>query len=185
MAGRRDSAAAGSTCAAAGLSLDSKAESYLERTPATLDRRSFPPRVWSPPRSRLRLRQSRLRSARFPARRPGVRRSGRARHRLAGGPRPLSGSSCPGALSADDSVAGIVRRRIPTVLASAGPAVDHRVPLAGFDADADASPERHNDLARPPRMPVRARGRVRPPDRKIVRQVAIIHQPIRTHVPNE
>ena len=48
--------------------------------------------------------------------------------------------------------------RIPTFLASAGPAVDNRVPLAGFDADADASPERHNDLARPPRMP-RARTR--------------------------
>ncbi len=74
-----------------------------------------------------------------------------------------------GALSADVSVAGIVRRRIPTFLASAGPAVDNRVPLAGFDADADASPERHNDL---------------PPDRKIVRQVAIIHRAIRTHMSN-
>jgi hypothetical protein len=36
--------AAGSTCAAAGLPLDSKAESHLEQTPATLDRRQFPPR---------------------------------------------------------------------------------------------------------------------------------------------
>ena len=87
----------------------------------------------------------------------------------------MSGVSCPGASSADDPVAGIVRRRAPAVLASAGPAVDHRVPLAGFDADAEASPERHQDLARPPRMPVRAGGRVRPPDRKIVRQVAINH----------
>ena len=39
------------------------------------------------------------------------------------------GAMPPGALSADVSVAGIVRRRIPTVLASAGPAVDHRVTL--------------------------------------------------------
>jgi hypothetical protein len=97
----------------------------------------------------------------------------------------MSGPSCPGASSADDSVAGIVRRRVPAVLASADPAVHHRVPLAGFDADADASPERHDDLARPPRMPVRASGRIRPPDRKIVRQVTIIHRPIRTQVPKQ
>jgi len=109
---------------------------------------------WSPPRSRFRLLQSGPRSAR-----------------------------ASGALSVDVSVAGIVSRRVPTVLASAGPAVDHRVPLAGFDADADASPERHDDLSRSPRMPVRARRRVRPPDRKIVRQVTIIHRHIRTHVP--
>ena len=115
--------------------------------------------------------------------RPGIPRSAPVIGSQAG-PRPMSLSSCPDALSADGSVAGIVRRGVPAVLASAGPAVDHRVPLAGFDADAGAPPERHRDLARPPRVPVRARGRVRPPDRKIVRQVAIIHRPIRTHMPN-
>ena len=101
------------------------------------------------------------------------------------GARPMSGSSCSGAISADGSVAGIMRRGIPTVLASTGPAVNNRVPFARLDANAYAAPESHQDLAGRPRMPVRARGRVRPPDRNIVRQVAIIHHSIRTHIPRK
>ena len=84
----------------------------------------------------------------------------------------------------DNPKAGIVRRAVPAVLASVDPAVDHRVTLAGFVTDARAAPEGHDDLARTPRMPLRAGGRVWPPDRKVVRQVAVVHRPIRTHGPS-
>ena len=173
-------------CAAAGLSPDSKAESYLERTPATLHG-PFPLRrgVRQDPDSGC--GRAGPDPPRFPTRRPGVPACDGSGGPVGGpqaGPRPTSETSCPGPPLADGPVAGVVRRRAPAVLASAGPAVDHRVPLAWFDADAEASPERHDDLARPPRMPIRAGRRVRPPDRKVVRQVAIIHRPIRTHVPN-
>ena len=172
---------ADSPCAAAGLPLDSKAESYLERSRATLHRRPFPPRsgVRQDPDSRCRRAGSD--PPRFP--RSASRRT-TCVGALVGGPRPDERDFSPGSPLADDPVARIVRRRVPTVLASVGPAVDDGMPLTGFDADANASPEGHQDLARPPRMPVRARGRVRPPDRKIVRQVTIAHRSIRTHVPH-
>lgn len=54
---------------------------------------------------------------------------------------------------------------------------------AEFAAHACAGPERDDDLPRAPRVPLPARGRVRPPDRKVVRQVAVIHRSIRTHSP--
>ena len=87
-------------------------------------------------------------------------------------------------LLVDDSKAGVVRRGVPAVLASVDPAVDHGVSLARFVADAGAAPEGHDDLAGPPRVPLRARGRVGPPDRKVVRQAAVIHRSIRTQVPS-
>jgi hypothetical protein len=98
--------------------------------------------------------------------------------------------ACPGlpgpeaASLIDNPEAGIVRRGIPAVLASVDPAVDHGVALAGSVTDAGTPPEGHDDLARTPGMPLRARGRVWPPDRKVVRQVAFVHRHIRTHEPS-